>query len=206
MAADGTGTAERLAEHPNFLYPHTISPDGSRLVMREGVDPSNLVVITLDDERRNEPLVSDEAFSERNAEISPDGRWMAYESNESGRFEIYVRPFPDVNTGRSQVSATGGREPVWSRSGEELFYRNPDGALMGVPVVLGETFSAGNASVVVPQSTYMGTGVMFGRTCDVSPDGQRFLVVRDGTDSGSTGSVVVVRNWFEELARLVPTP
>ena len=136
VAADGTGTAERLAENPNFLYPHTISPDGTRLVMREGVDPANLVVMTLDGERRIEPLISAEAFSERNAEISADGRWIAYESNESGQFEIYVRPFPDVDSGRSQISARGGRGAVWARSGEELFYRNLDGVLMGVPVEL----------------------------------------------------------------------
>ena len=209
VAADGSGDVERLAEHPIPLYPHTVSPDGTRLVLREGVQPptQNLLMLTLDAEQRIEPLLAAETFAERNAEISPDGRWIAYESTESGEVEIYVRPFPDVNTGRTQVSSGGGRWAVWARSGDELFYRDDDGQLIAVQVELGETFRAGTATVVVPRSSYTppGTGVLFGRTYDVSPDGQRFLLVRDVTETGSSGgAIVIVRNWFDELNRLAP--
>ena len=208
VAADGSGEMERLAEYPNFLYPHTISPDGTRLVLRENVavETQNLVMLTLDGDREVEPLLAADAIGERNAEISPDGRWIAYESDESGQFEIYVRPFPDVDQGRTQVSNGGGWEAVWSQGGDELFYRNRDGGLSVVPVELGETLRAGTASVVVPQSSFTGSGVLFGRTYDVSPDGQRFLVVRDQSQTSASGTtIVVVRNWFEELSRLVPT-
>lgn len=76
-------------------------------------------------------------FFERNGEISPDGRWLAYESNESRQFEIYVRPFPNVSGGRWQISTGGGRQPVWARSGQEVFYLAPTGALMSVRVQRG---------------------------------------------------------------------
>ena len=77
-------------------------------------------------------------FSELNGEVSPNGRWLAYQSNESGQFEIYVRPFPGVDEGRFVVSTGGGRQPSWAQSGRELFYVAPDGSLMGVPVDLGQ--------------------------------------------------------------------
>jgi hypothetical protein len=146
-------------------------------------------------------------FNEENAEISPDGNWLAYQSNESGQDQIYVRPFPKIDGGRWQISTAGGSRPLWARSGRELFYLDGNRVLMAVPVRTTPSFSAGNPSKVfdtryaVPQT---------GRTYDVSPDGRRFLMIKESATSdqnanATPASMVVVLNWFEELKRLVPT-
>ena len=118
QAADGTGVVELLAESANSQFPTSFSPDGARLVFADSA--SDIAVLTLADERQMAPLIQT-TFIERNGEISPDGRWLAYQSNESGQEEIYVRPFPDVDAGRWPVSTGGGSRPLWARSGEELF-------------------------------------------------------------------------------------
>lgn len=140
-------------------------------------------------------------FTERNAEISPDGRFLAYESNESGRAEIYVRPFPRVDSGRWQVSTGGGTQAAWARSGRELFYLDGSNTLIAVPVqTTGATLSAGNSARVFDRA--YATPVGF-RTYDVSPDGQRFLMIKDDPNATAAGMVVVV-NWSEELKARVP--
>ena len=213
-AADGTGTVERLTESPNDQYPHSLSPDGTRLVFREDAPDtrSDLYVLTLDNDRRVEPLIMTE-FREVNAEISPDGRWLAYESNASGQYEIYVQPFPDVDAGRWQMSTTGGSRPLWGQDGRELFYLTEAG-VMGVTVETGAGFAAGTPRLVV-ERPYFGMQAAFpghtadfaGRTYDISPDGQRFLMLKDSNDAGTNqNEIVVVLNWFTELERLVPTP
>jgi hypothetical protein len=129
---------------------------------------------------------------------------VVYDSDESGQFEVYVRPFPDAYRGsRWQVSAAGGRQPVWSRDGRELFYRDFSGALMSVPVAAGPGFAPGRPVRLFEGTGYVGAGAQGGgRTYDVSPDGSRFLMVRTGDQS--TTPLVVVLNWFEELERLAP--
>ena len=126
QAADGTGGVERLTDTPSAQYPYSMTPAGDRLVVREDAPQrgSDLLLFPLAGEPR--PLVQS-TFSELNAELSPDGRWLAYQSNESGRDEIYVRPFPDVTGGRWQVSTGGGRSPLWARTGGELFTDRPTG-------------------------------------------------------------------------------
>ena len=116
---------------------------------------------------RTEPLLQTK-FAERNAQISADGRWLAYESNESGQEEIYVRPFPKMSDGRWQISSGGGNVALWARSGRELFYRNGD-SMMSVSVQTTPTFSAGNPTKLF-QGYYFGLGCSY----DVSVDGQRF--------------------------------
>jgi eukaryotic-like serine/threonine-protein kinase len=153
-----------------------------------------------------QPLVHT-TFNERNGEISPDGRWLAYESDESGREEIYVRPFPDTDSGRWQVSTGGGTRPLWARSSKELFYLGPSAAMMSASVEGGSTFRAGNPTRLFEGPYFMSANAA-GRTYDVSPDGQRFLMIKVGGASGETAaptSIVVVEHWFEELKRLVPT-
>ena len=120
-------------------------------------------------------------FNERNAEVSPDGRWMAYESDESGQSEVYVRPFPDVDAGRWQVSTGGGMQPVWARNGGELFYRSGD-AVMSVPVETSASFVSGNPVVLFTGQYAPSLG---GRNYDVSPDGQRFLMLKVGTSGAN---------------------
>ena len=119
QAADGTGTVERMSESTNDQFPSSFSPDGSQLVFTD--NRVDLAVLTLAEEPRTMPLVQT-TFIQRNGEVSPDGRWLAYQSNEFGRFEVYVRPFPDVDQGHWQVSTGGGLAPLWARSGEELFF------------------------------------------------------------------------------------
>jgi len=207
QAADGPSTVERLLESPNTQYPMAVSPDGRQLIFADERPQTDidLMAIELDGSRRVTPLLQSR-FTERNGAISPDGRWLAYEANDSGRFEIYVRPYPDVDNGLSVVSTDGGTKPVWARDGQELFYVAPSGALMRVGVERGPSWSATKPSVAVKDG-YFTNPVWWGRSYDVSPDGTRFLMIKEGPPSGTapTESLVVVQNWFEELKRLVPT-
>ena len=212
-AADGTGTVERLTESPNGQNPYTISPDGARVVFRE-TSPgtgADLHVLTLDDERRVAPLIVTE-FSEVNAEISPDGQWLAYESNASGQNQVYVRPFPNVDAGGLwQISTAGGRRPLWGPDGRELFYTTEAG-VMGVMVETDRGFTPGTPALVV-QGPYFGiaSGGRPGRTYDIAPDGQRFLMLTQGApadaaDFAGLTQFHVVLNWHQELLERVPVP
>jgi serine/threonine-protein kinase len=207
QAADGAGAAERLTEGPDTQYPTGVSPDGRRLIFTDEspTTANDVMAIELDATRRVTPLVQS-AFNERNGTVSPDGRWLAYEANDSGRFEIYVRPFPDVNSGLSQVSTTGGTRPIWSRSGQELVYVSPTGALMEVRVARGSSWAATTPTVVVKEGYFTNLN-WWGRSYDISPDGQRFLMIKEGGIDGTATptSIIVVQHWVEELKRLVPT-
>ena len=202
-AADGTGSAEPLVDHPNSLRPMAFSPDGRRLVAREGhpEEAANLVVLSMDGERTVEPLLATD-FDERNAEVSPDGRWLAYDSNSSGEWEVYVRPFPNVDQGLVLVSRNGGVQPLWAPDGRELFYRGPEGGLIAVSVQTEPDFTASIPEVVF-EGPYL---VETGRNYDLHPDGQRFLMVKEGTGTEAATQLHVVQHWFEELQRLVPIP
>ena len=145
------------------------------------------------------------AFEERNGEVSPNGRWLAYESDESGQLEIYVRPFPEVERGRTQVSTGGGTQPLWGRSGRELFYRN-GAAVMVVPVETDPIFAAGSPEMLLEGQDPPNPPSNGGRAYDVSLDGQRFLMIKaDGGSENTPPHFILVQNWFEELKRLVPT-
>jgi serine/threonine-protein kinase len=142
-------------------------------------------------------------FSEAGGRISPDGRWLAYQSDESGTFEIYVRPFPEVERSKVQISAGGGTQPVWRRDGNELFFRRPDGAVMAVAIT-GRTpaLQAGPAAQVVGPGYYTFDTA---HTYDVSADGTRFYMIKDtSADVLEAPTLTVVQHFFEELKRLVP--
>ncbi|MDO8679401.1 MAG: protein kinase [Acidobacteriota bacterium] len=208
QAADGTGQAERLVESPNQQLPQAVSPDGKRLLFRD-TNPKTSVdvdMLSLDD-RKVTPLLHT-TFAEQNPEISPDGRWIAYESNESGVGQIYVRPFPGVDSGRWQVSIAGGTRPMWARSGRELFYVVSGDAvrMMAVPIQAGATFSAGNPRVLF-EGRYVASSDRSARTYDVAADGQRFLMIKNAATDVATAtgpSFIFVLNWFDELKRLAP--
>ena len=117
-AADGTGDAERLSTGAHG--PASVSPDGTRLLFADRGSGLDIGWLLLDGDPNPEPLYSS-SFNETGAVVSPDGEWMAYEADDSGRFEVYVRPFPNVDDGRWQVSTAGGAEPVWGPAGRELF-------------------------------------------------------------------------------------
>ena len=210
QAADGTGAVERLAESDTSgLVPYAVTPDGTRLILRaDGPGTgADLMVLALNGNRTITPLIQT-TFNERNAEISPDGRWLAYESDESGQSEVYVRPFPAVNAGRWQVSTAGGRQPLWAGSGREIFHRALDGALLGVSAeVVGERgFRVGTPTTLLEGRYYTG-GPFSGRMYAASPDGRRFVMIKEssGADEGALPpTIVVVQHWTEELQRLVP--
>lgn len=207
QAADSTGAATRLTESPNAQYPTSVSPDGTRLVFTDIATTSEDVMqLRLDGSHAVTPLLQT-PFRERNGEVSPDGRWLAYEANDSGRFEIHVRPFPDVASGHWQVSTDGGTRPLWARNSQELFYLAPTGALMRVRVARGPTWAA-TAPTKLFEGPYGAAAFHFGRTYDVSPDGRRFLMIKDGAagdPKATPASMVVVLNWLEELKQRVPT-
>jgi serine/threonine-protein kinase len=207
---DGSGGVERLvqtAPSPYGQYAHSIAPDGNQLVFGQGGD---LFVLTLGGERRITPLVQTE-FNEYNGEISPDGRWLAYQSSETSRSEIYVKPFPKVDSGRWQVSTDGGTRPLWSRDSRELFFVTDGRQLMSVAVGGTEsvfTSSAPQLLYEVPSRYFLtGAGTFPGRTYDISADGRRFLLMKPSSSTDAAPAVtqfVVILNWFEELNRLVP--
>ena len=169
---------------------------GHALVSSRGRD---LVLVALDGGHREQPLVRT-AAAERNGVVSPNGRWLAYETDADSQFQIYVRPFPEVKAGLWKVSAEGGRRPLWSPKGDELFFEAPDTSIMGVRVDTSSVaWSAGiPARILEPQ--YLGGGPASPRNYDVSRDG-RFLMVKAQGTSGTTPHIVVTRDWAEELKK-----
>ena len=209
QAADGTGTVERLTDSPNQQNAVSVSPDGRRLIFTETAPKTgeDVMQLELDGSHRVTPLVQSPSI-ERNGMVSPDGRWLAYESNESGRFEISVRPFPDVNRGHWQVSTSGGTRPLWAPSGQELVYVSPTGALMRVGVERAPSWAATPPTQLVKEGYVTIPGSLSGRSYDIAPDGQRFLMIKEGGGADQTAappSLIVVQHWLEELKRLVPT-
>jgi serine/threonine-protein kinase len=207
QAADGTGAVERLTESLDTQYPSAVSPDGRRLIFTEEAPRTadDVMMMELDGTRRVTPLVQS-PFNERNGSVSPDGHWLAYEANDSGRVEVYVRPFPDVSSGHWQVSTDGGTRPIWTRSGQELVYASSTGALMRVNVARGPSWAATTPTQVVKEGYYT-IPQWWGLSYDISADGQRFLMLKEGGADGTSApaSIIVVQHWVEELKRLVPT-
>ncbi len=158
-------------------------------------------MLRLDGGEAPEPLVATPDARDAGGYISPDGRWLAYASDESGRWEIYVRPFPEVDEGRWQVSTNGGTEAAWALDGRELFYRNGD-KMMRVAVTATSVFAH-----QPPQVLFEGSyDTHVNRNYDVARDG-RFLMVKDVTPRDPASArqhLVLVQNWLEELKRLAP--
>ena len=203
-AADGTGEVERVTTSDSTQAPLSWSADGQSLVIMDtrGSNP-NLASVSLGAESATEGLVETE-FVELTGAVSPDGRWMAYSSNESGQFELYVRPFPNVDDGRWQISRDYGRSPVWAADGDELFFRSLSD-MMAVSIETEPTFRPGNPEVLFA-APYRIDGPGRGRAWDVAEDG-RFLMVREGAaGETTTPHMVVVENWFQELTERVPVP
>jgi serine/threonine-protein kinase len=200
----GADTPETLSDPwSTQLTPNAVSPDGSQLVFDRDND---LFILALDGSRKVTPLV-ESPYVEGRAALSPDGRWIAYHGDESGRMEIFVRPFPNVGAGKEQVSAMGGTQPWWSRAGDELFYFAPTGEVMGLRVGSGANWSGSAPAIVLEANDFFfNTGGAGASTFDVSEDGQRFLIVQRLAAGDTTDRpIVVVQHWDEELERLVPT-
>ena len=215
QAADGTGDAERLTVNVNNQFPTSTTPDGSIVVVfgASGNNKNGMDLFTLalkDPAHKAEPLLAGEGM-DFGAEVSPDGRWLAYHSNISGEFQVYVRPFPNVQDGRVQISTAGGTRAAWSRNGRELFYLDHEGLLtsVAVPAAPGATFAAGPPVRVLNKKYYAGASLLGLdlRGYDISPDGQRFLMIKEPESPPpvtQSSNVVLVLNWVEELKDRLP--
>jgi len=232
-AADGTGKDESLDSLTDrLLYPSSWSRDAKAMILEETTGAtaftvmaalpaalaatagwslrastntsSDIGVLSMEGDRAVKPLLQGK-FAEVHPQISPDGRWIAYASYESGQFEVYVSPFPQVDDGRWTISTSGGEQPRWSPDGRELFYRSGD-AMMVVPVNTEPTFKVGTPTRLFHGAYYS----LIGRMWDVSPDGKRFLMIRGEPTSGETSTpetrqrINIVLNWTEELKQRVP--
>jgi Tol biopolymer transport system component len=198
--ADGSGAAERLTTSEYGNNPGSFSPDGKVLVFVE-VHPTtgrDLWTLNMSGDGKPQPFLRT-SFNEGDARFSPDGRWLTYISDESGRNEIYVQPYPGPG-GKWQISTDGGTEPVWARNGG-IFYRNSK-KMMAVDTMTQPTFSAGKPKVLF-EGAYV-PSLQTTPNYDVSADGQRFLMIKESEQSSSTTQINVVLNWFEELKRKVP--
>jgi serine/threonine-protein kinase len=202
---DGVGTPERItdtAADKLVPFPNAITPDGTHVIFRAVTATKNdLFAATLTDPRMVKKLLATE-HDERNAALSPDGRWMAFESDQSGgRVDVFVRPFPNVDGWQVKVSSDGGYEPVWSPSGRELFYgaSGPKPMLMSVAVTGRDQPEFGKPVPLFDLSPYFFGGV--GRNYDVSPDGTRFVMVKNPPTApkARNAPISITLNWIEEL-------
>ena len=202
MLADGSGAVERLTASENPQVPGSWSPDGQLLAFSEA-DPTtgwDIWVLNLRGERKSQPFLQTPS-NEYEPMFSPDGHWLAYESDETGRREIYVRPFPGPG-GKTQISTEGGVEPMWARNGRELFYRNGD-KMMVAAVETKPVFAAARPKLLF-EGHYEAFNSPFQRDYDVSPDGQKFLMVKASQQESPPTQLNVVLNWSDELRRLAP--
>src|SRR6059036_1854079 len=192
IPADGSGPAELLLVAPEDQWAGDVTPDGRTLLFRSGGGGPvrSIHTLSLQGPRTAQPFLANQ-FDNHSPSLSPDGHWVASVSNESGRLEVYVRPFPGSG-GRWQVSLDGGSEPVWAANGRELFYRNGT-KMMVAAIALHPTFTVG-ARRELFEGSYVNDPVY--RSYDVTRDGQAFVMVRSPKPSAD---FIVVLNWFDQL-------
>jgi Tol biopolymer transport system component len=198
-AAAGGGQPITLMGRGMLPAPTSVTPDGKMLIgvrarssqTRSGTD---IWLLPLDGTSQPRPFLDNTAMR-GDLQFSPDGKWVAYESNEGGRSEIYVVPYPGPG-GKSQVSTDGGTQPRWNRNGRELFFRN-GAKLVAVDVETGATFHVGAAHVLFEKAS---------SDYDVAPDGKRFLMLKPTAAVGDSGELHVIVNWFDDLRQRVPLP
>ena len=187
---DGGDEEERLTTSPNAQQANSVAPDGKSMAFSE-FDPisgSDIWHLSLEGNHAIRPLIKTR-FSEGDAEISPDGRWLAYQSNATGRFEIYVTAYPTPGT-PVQVTSAGGIRPMWNADGRELYYRAND-RFMAVPMTLGDTATVGEARLLF-SGNYLNDGLFVaGR--------QQFLLIRENGQEAAGKSLNLVLDWFDDL-------
>jgi len=216
--ADGSGGLERLATSEYYQGPSSWSKDGQFLAFAE-VNPvtqrdiwvlsmggpaagSGQVPSAASGQVRKAQVFLRTPFTESAPRFSPDGRWLAYSSDESGRYEIYVQPFPGPG-GKWQISTDGGTEPMWNPNGRELFYRSGD-KMLAADIATQPGFAVGRPRTLF-EGQYIPTPSTF-PNYDVSPDGQRFLMLKSAEqEQAAPTQINIVLNWFEELKQKVPT-
>jgi DNA-binding SARP family transcriptional activator len=193
--ADGGAPAVLQLHEKRNLYNAGWSPDGKWLIFRTDVSSpgsGDILAIRPGIDTAPVPVVAT-AFTEMAPALSPNGRWLAYVSNETGEDEIYVVPFPNTSAAKWAISAGGGTEPLWSHRGTELFYRAGSGDLVAVAIHTQPRFSLGRSAALFPAAGF--TSARFGPQYAVAPDDRRFLMIRAGTPD----KLIIVENWFEEL-------
>lgn len=201
-AADGSSTSEPISTGSVLQIPESWTPDGGLLAFSQfGLGTrGDIWLLPVKGDRKPRPFLQTPA-NEYDPAFSPDGRWLAYVSEESGRGEVYVQSFPGPG-GKWEVSTEGGGTAIWSHNGRELFYRNGNN-FMVVSVETQPTFSAGQ-----PRLLFQGNFAYardFTSDFDVSSDGQRFLMIQKAARESAPTQIDVVLNWSEELRRLAPT-
>jgi serine/threonine-protein kinase len=201
---DGSRSQERLTSLNQF--PDSWSRDGRYVVFTQSGEPGgqSIGILPMEGDPDPKSIFFDSAANECCSVISPDGKWLAYVSTQLGPPNVYVSPFPEPNV-KWLVSKEGGGQPIWSPDGKELFYRSGN-RMMVVPIqVRDQALNAGSPKVLF-EGSYVShsnpPGIQF---YDISPDGNRFLMMREGDLPAAQGQINVVLNWFEELKRLVPT-
>jgi len=192
---DGSGPEEQLLTGKGTMYASSWSPDGRDLAYWQFDLPTkdDIWILPVSGDRKPYPFLQSPS-SERFGAFSPDGHWMAYESNETGRYEVYVQPFPGPG-GKWLISTDGGSRPEWSKDGKEIFYITRD-HLMAVPVETKPAFSAGR-----PELLFSGYYFWSGHYYDVMPDGKHFIFIQNAQQNDRPSQINVVINWREELER-----
>jgi serine/threonine-protein kinase len=201
--ADGSGRDSLLLDLDRNIHYAEWSRDGAWLILSvEGAPGSDdIYAFRVGRDSTARPLVAD-PFNEFTPALSPNGRWLAYVSDESGRGEVYLRPFPDVNRGRWQLSVDGGVEPIWNANGRDLYFRSSDGEFIRVVDLSGGPSGASIRTLArLPAEDDFERNPR-NRLFDVAPDGRFLMIQRAGTTDVS-GDLIVVLNWFQELHQKV---
>jgi len=200
-AADASAPSKTLLASAHDKYPASITPDGRTLLYHYSLSPYNEIwSLPVGDSGKATPLVTSKTANLTAPRVAPNGRWLAYVSDESGQDQVYLSPYPDVMRARTQVSVSGGLGPHWTRGGKELVYRTRSGMMA---VAVNPTTGALGAPITLFRGDYVGgANAQSLGGYDVTPDGERFLMVRrvPGTDARS---IAVVTNWIQELEQEV---
>jgi Tol biopolymer transport system component len=202
---DRSRPPRKISDEPDLLHvPMDITPEGETVFLgvAEGLNSRiSLHALDLGGDGKSRPLLTEDA-NVIQAKISPDGSLLAYASDRTDRYEVYVQPYPNLRT-TVRVSPNGGQEPLWSPSGDRLYYRSDNGSqIFAVDIVDRDPLRLGKEKLLV-EGRFL-PGIRWGRRWDIDPGGERFLVL-NVTSSESPKGIRVVRNWFTELEQLVPT-
>jgi Tol biopolymer transport system component/tRNA A-37 threonylcarbamoyl transferase component Bud32 len=196
--AQGTGPIERLTSTDGPIHsPYSWTPDGRTLLLAVFRSFRHQAIGSVTPPDTTVRILLDGNYAQLNPQVSPDGRWLAYQSDETGRFEVYVRPYPDVDAGRWLISTAGGTSPRWSRDGRELFYYDGQAIASVTIAAAGPALVAGRPTSLFAVKPF---GGRLGPGFEVSPDGQRFLfLLPTAMDTPRAASLVLVQNWAQGL-------